>query len=78
MMVEIWWKVFLLGLVIAGVLKLLGNPTSFGVLFSASTILVLVLFIVYMVIYNIFNGWKQSRQSEASDDSEEQVEQGNN
>ena len=77
MMVEVWWKVFLLGLIIAGVLKLLGNPTSFVVLFSASTILVLILFIVYMVVYNVYSGRKQSRQTEGSEELGEKGEQGN-
>ena len=77
MMVEVWWKVFLLGLVIAGVLKLLGNPTNFVVLFSASTILVLMLFFVYMVAYNVYHGRKQSKQSEGSEELKTKVGNGN-
>jgi hypothetical protein len=58
MMVEIWWKVFLFGLVIAGVLKLLGNSTNFAVLFLSSSALVLVFFAVAIAVHNM---WRQKR-----------------
>jgi hypothetical protein len=60
MMIELWWKVFLFGLVIAGVLKLLGNSANFVLLFFLSSIGVLVLFIVIMVVSNFFSERKQS------------------
>ncbi len=61
MMIELWWKVFLSGLAIAGVLKLLGNSANFVLLFFLSSVGVLVLFIVAMVVSSFLSERKQSK-----------------
>ncbi|MCZ6918640.1 MAG: hypothetical protein O7I93_17835 [Gemmatimonadetes bacterium] len=61
MMLEIWWKVFLLGLVIAAVARLLGSGTNFVALFFLASVVVLVLFIVGMVVYGFFSERKRSK-----------------
>ncbi len=62
MMLEIWWKVFLLGLVIAGVAKLLGSATSFVALFVRSSVVALVLVIVALVISGFLSERKRSKE----------------
>ncbi len=60
MMIELWWKVFLGGLIIAGVLKLLGNSANFVLLFFLSSIGVLLLFVVAMVVSGFLSERKKS------------------
>jgi hypothetical protein len=60
MMIELWWKVFLGGLIIAGVLKLLGNSANFALLFFLSSIGVLLLFVVAMAVSNFLSERKKS------------------
>ncbi len=62
MMLEIWWKVFLLGLVIAGVLKLLGSGASFVALFVRSSVAALVLVIVGLVVSGFLDERKRSKE----------------
>ena len=62
MMLEIWWKVFLLGLVIAGVAKLLGSGAGFVALFVGSSVAVLVLVIVGLAVYGFFKERKRSKE----------------
>ncbi len=62
MMLEIWWKVFLLGLVIAGVAKLLGSGAGFVALFVGSSVAVLVLVIVGLAVYGFFRERKRSQE----------------
>jgi hypothetical protein len=59
-MIELWWKVFLGGLIIAGVLKLLGNSANFVLLFFLSSIGVLLLFVVAMVVSGFLSERKKS------------------
>jgi hypothetical protein len=62
MMLEIWWKVFLLGLVIAGVLKLLGSGAGFVALFVRSSVAALVLVIVGLVVSGFLDERKRSKE----------------
>ncbi len=64
MMLEMWWKVFLSGLVIAGALKVLGSDTSFVALFVRSSVVVLVLVIVGLVVSGFLDERKRSKREE--------------
>ena len=52
MMVEIWWKVFAIGLAIAIVLKLAGVSTAFPILLLGAVVLVFLFFVVSMAVQN--------------------------
>jgi len=59
-MTEIWWKVLVFGLAIAGALKLVGVSISFPILVLLSSVSVLVFFIVAMAVHNFRVGRKRS------------------